>query len=517
MQKPETLREKLSQLMFVRIGSNLPPIRTVEEDAFQIEELLGKCPIGGLLLFNGRREHTANTLAHLQSCSDIPLLVGADIERGVGQQLHGYPLFPHAMAFSAVGDPERAVYEFSRQSALLARASGIQITLSPVADVNIDPQNPIISTRAFGNSPDTVAKLVSAFVQGAEAGGLLSTAKHFPGHGNTHEDSHHELPTVHSSTDELWQVELPPFKAAIDAGVPLVMTAHVRYPSLDGTGKCATLSQPILVDLLRNELGFQGAVVSDSFLMEGVKLQATNEGDLATQALNAGVDVLLDVAEPVATLEQLEAAVEAGRLAESRIEEAFERLWKLKTATFGDDLKLEEVGGENPFSLDTTEQLVAQVAAQSITQIGASEDSLPLDPGRSLCAVFVRTHSPPSTAGKEPLEDLLKCSFPDCTFLELGPDADEHDYTSVAQAAKSADQLLIAMVVKPAAWHRFGLLPSQQSLVEQLLEHPRCVLASLGAKEPLDEFDSSVLKLCGYSDVPASQRALVNHLAEGTT
>src|SRR5690606_35336232 len=143
------------------------------------------------------------------------------------------------------------------------------MSFSPVADVNVDPRNPIIATRAFGNKPDRVADLVTAFVKGSAAGGILATAKHFPGHGNTHEDSHHALPTVDGSREELLACELVPFRAAIAAGVPLLMTAHVRFPALDPSGKPATLSQGILTDLLRNELHFQGAVVSDSLLMDG--------------------------------------------------------------------------------------------------------------------------------------------------------------------------------------------------------------------------------------------------------
>ena len=303
----------------------------MEEDAERIESLLGECAIGGLLLFNGRQDATAQTLAHLQCLSKYPLLVAADIERGVGQQLRGETLFPHAMAFSALGDDaEQHVHEFARLTGLAARTNGIHISFSPVADVNVDPRNPIIATRSFGSDPQRVSKLVSAYIAGCKAGGLLATAKHFPGHGNTHEDSHHALPTVKASREEMETCELTPFKAAITAEVPLIMTAHVRYPGLDPSGTPATLSKPILVDLLRGSLGFQGVVASDSLLMEGVKSQSQNPGELALKTLLAGVDLLLDVEDPLSTLAALESAVANGHLSIERVDEAYQRVCDLK-------------------------------------------------------------------------------------------------------------------------------------------------------------------------------------------
>ncbi|MCA9231866.1 MAG: hypothetical protein KDA57_14550 [Planctomycetales bacterium] len=516
--KPKSLREKLAQLIFVRIGSNLPPVRTVEQDAERIANLLQECPVGGLLLFNGRRGETAHTLADLQSQSQYPLLVASDIERGVGQQILGHTMFPHAMAFDALGEEaEQAVRQFAKCTAIMARANGIHITFAPVADVNIDPRNPIISTRAFGSEPGRVSQLVKVFVESCQSEGLLATAKHFPGHGNTHEDSHSMLPRVESTRDELEACELAPFRAAIAAQVALVMTAHVQYPGLDDSGKPATLSAPILTNLLRSKLGFQGAVASDSLLMEGVKREAADEGTLAVEAINAGVDLLLDVADPIATLDALERAVLQQQLAEARAEQAFERLWRLKELAFRErDASAALVPLDTQQPTETGESLAAELALddarRAVTVVCDEQSLLPLASDRSLLAVLLKPFETNLDAPEQPLAEALCERFARSTYFELGPSCEQATLEEILHCARSAEQLLIAMIVKPAAWHRFGLDEKHKTLLQQLLQHPGCVLASLGTPEALKPFANAGVQICAYSDVPVSQRALAERL-----
>jgi beta-N-acetylhexosaminidase len=505
------LRERLAQLIFVRIGSNLPPVRTVEEDEARIAALLDVVPLGGLVLFNGTHASTPGTLARLQERSRYPLLVSADFERGAGQQLRGYPLFPHAMAFDALGPGAgEAVFKFAELTGQTSRAAGVHITFGPVADVNSDPRNPIISTRAFATEPNRVAQLAAEFVRGCTAAGLLSTAKHFPGHGNTHEDSHHALPTVDASQDEIARRELPPFAAAIAADVPLVMTAHVRYPTLDPTGAAATLSRPILTDLLRDQLDFKGAVVSDSLLMEGVKIGCANEGELALKALNAGVDILLDVAEPLTTLDALEAAVHSGKLSEARVNEALARVTRLKAAVFA--------AADNSPSFNEsdnraqTESLALDIARRATITPKNDGNLLPFDPVRSTCAILVNPFPLPSNAEPPPLGAYLKERFSNLSYYELGADPSDAQLEAIRQTAQAAEQLLAAFVVKPAAWHRFGLPPKLRDWLQQLASSQPTVAACLGAPQGLDPLAAAATHICTFSDVPVSQRALVEKL-----
>lgn len=508
------LRDKLAQLMFVRIGSNLPPVRTVEEDEERIASLLGKCPLGGLVLFNGRYETTPATLGRLQAASRYPLLVSSDLERGVGQQLRGYPLFPHAMAFDALGaGAEDAVRRFAELTGQASRAAGVHINFAPVADVNSDPRNPIIATRAFGTDPARVSQLITAFIEGARAGGLLATAKHFPGHGDTHEDSHHALPTVAAAREEIISRELAPFRAAVDAQIPLVMTAHVRYPALDPSGAAATLSQLILTKLLREELGFTGAVVSDSLLMEGVKVGSASEGELALKALHAGVDILLDVADPLPTLDALQAAVAAGRLDERRVDEALARVWELKEAVFSRS-RLSAESFNEAANRQQTDDLALDVARRA-TQVYKNDNAiLPLRTDRSLCAILVNPFPLPSNADPPPLGRMLQDRFARVEYFEIGAEPPAALLEQAAKSALAAEQTLAAFVVKPAAWHRFGLPPALGGWLEDLARRRPLVAACLGPPQGLAPVPAAAA-LATFSDVPASQQALADVLLAG--
>lgn len=501
------LRDKLAQLMFVRVGSNLPPVKKVEDDAERIERLLEDIPLGGLILFNGDWEKTPATLERLQTQSAVPLLITADLERGAGQQLHGLPVYPHAMAFQAAGDEAvEQVEQFARVTAEAMRSAGVHLNFAPVADVHSEPRNPIIGTRAFASHPERAAKLAAAFVRAAAAGGVLSAAKHFPGHGNTQDDSHHAIATVSATKEELAACEFVPFRAAIEAGVPLVMSAHVCYPELDPTNMPATLSKPILQQLLREELGFAGAVVSDSLLMEGVTRYAASEGELARMALLAGVDILLDVADPRATLESLVRDVEAGRLAESRIDEALARLEQLKQTAIGD-----RTGGADDLA-DRTEQYALAAARRAVT-FASSDQANRLDPAQPVAAVLIKSFTTHLDPPEQPLAAALRERFASVDYHELSPESEPEQVAAAIEAARRSTQRLVAMIVKPAAWHAFGLSPVEREWVANLIQAGPPTLACLGPPEGLEGFQAAEV-LWTYSDVPASQSALAEAISK---
>jgi beta-N-acetylhexosaminidase len=324
----DAYREQASGLVVMRLGNNMPPPRRAEDEAAGIHRLLERYPFAGLILFNGAWPQTRQTLLDLQRAAARPLLVMTDMERGLGQQVRGATLFPHALAFERLG--EEAVEAFARVAAREALACGVHVAFAPVVDVSRNPRNPIISTRAFGTNAETASRLGAAFVRGARAEGLLTTAKHFPGHGNTEEDSHATLPTVRDSREEMDQEDLPPFRAAFAAGADLVMTAHVAYPALDPSGRPATLSRPILTGLLRDELGFEGVVISDSLQMAGIQASDRTEAQVAAEQILAGVDLLLDPQNPETLIEGLAQAMASGDLPEDRVQEALGRADRLR-------------------------------------------------------------------------------------------------------------------------------------------------------------------------------------------
>ena len=282
--------------------------------------------VGGFILFGGVEDAVRSLTKELRQRSRVPLLIGADLERGAGQQIAGATGLPPLAAIASLGDVD-AVRRAARLTAREARTMGITWDYAPVCDLDIEPSNPIIGTRSLGNNPRLVAKLASEWIDACQSEGVLACAKHFPGHGRTTVDSHMKLPTVNASRMELIDNDLVPFRAAIEAGVASIMTAHVAFPALDPSGLPATLSREILRWLLRQQMKFEGLIVTDAFIMEGV-LDGRSEGEAAIRALDAGCDVLLYPKDLVGVAQALDKALETGVLDRDRIRMSLRRRQK---------------------------------------------------------------------------------------------------------------------------------------------------------------------------------------------
>lgn len=278
--------------------------------------------VGGFILFGGKADSVRELTADLRARSRLPLLIGADLERGAGQQFAGAIGLPPLAAIASLGDDDalRGAASFSARE---ARTLGINWIYQPVCDLDIEPENPIVGTRSLGADPQKVAAAATRWIEACQSIGVLACAKHFPGHGRTTADSHAELPVVNASAQTLAETDLVPFKAAIEAGVAAVMTAHVAYPSLDPSGLPATLSPTILGRVLRGDLGFSGLIVTDALIMEGVL--GGGEAVAVVKALGAGCDLLLYPTDLAVCIEALERAVSAGDLNKKEIELSLER------------------------------------------------------------------------------------------------------------------------------------------------------------------------------------------------
>ncbi len=512
---PTALRDKLAQLVFVRIGSNLPPIRRVSEDESRIARLLEECPIGGLLLFNGPWPEVGDCLARLQAQSRWPLLVASDLERGAGQQLQGLTLFPHARAFAELGEgAAQAVAEATTHAAREALMAGVHALLAPVADVNSNPANPIIATRAFAESPSLASRLVEAYVRAANAAGVLCCAKHFPGHGDTQGDSHAILPVVDRPLAAIEAMELPPFRASIAAGVPMVMTAHVSYPALDPSAAPATVSRPILQGLLRDRLGFEGIICSDSLLMAGIRDRFATEGETACAAVSAGVDLLLDVADPLSVIDALAQSVDAGELSEQRVDEALDRVWRAKQRFLH---PLPAGRATKLIVADEAAALARRVACAAIRSWPSEEARPSAFSDLPLTICLLKTSQLDTDPPEQPMAAAFGERFADVRYFELGPDASDEEFIRVIASAASTPQRLVAMIVKPSAWRTFGLSKRHADLVHAIIDLGDATLVSLGVPSVLDDFPRASVRLCTYSDVPVSQWALAEHLCAGGT
>lgn len=304
----------------------LPSLRADADGRFDHErarlEAALALGVGGFILFGGTRETVRELVAELQARAGRRLLIASDLERGTGQQVAGATELPPPAALAALGDAA-AVRWCGMVTAREARALGINWVFAPVADLDLAPDNPIVQTRAFGRQPEEVAAYVREWIAGCERAGALACAKHYPGHGRTLLDSHVTLPVVSATAEQLGAEDLVPFRAAADAGVGSMMTAHVAYPALDPSGAPATLSAPML-GLLRRELGYDGLVVSDALTMAGLTA-GRSERLAAVEALAAGVDVLLYPDDLAGVVAELQLAAVDGRLTPARVREAGRR------------------------------------------------------------------------------------------------------------------------------------------------------------------------------------------------
>jgi beta-glucosidase-like glycosyl hydrolase len=281
-----------------------------------------KLGVGGFIIFGGPSEHVASLTEDLHSKSRVPLLIGADLERGAGQQFAGQTALPPLAAIASLEDLQ-SIRRAAGVSALEARSLGINWIYAPDCDLDIEPDNPIIGTRSFGSDPERVAEYASAWIDACQAEGVLACAKHFPGHGRTTVDSHKQLPIVGESLDTLRQTDLVPFERAIERGVASVMSAHVAFPALDPTGSPATLSRPILTNLLRNELGFEGLIVTDALIMEGVL--GGGESEAVVRAVHAGCDCLLYPSNVIESEQAVLKAIDEKRIDGDAIQHSLER------------------------------------------------------------------------------------------------------------------------------------------------------------------------------------------------
>ncbi len=401
-----TPRDEVAQLIFVAFHGESPNTRSREYHRFV--RLIRETKIGGLILnnvSNGRTIQKAQPyqvaafLNKMQRLAGVPLMVAGDFERGASMRLEGVTVFPHAMAFGAAGDPDltRAEGEITARE---ARAVGVQWIFYPVADVNSNPDNPIINIRSFGENPDDVARHIRAFIEGAHSDKknyALTTAKHFPGHGDTSVDTHVGLATITADRERLERLEFVPFKAAISAGVDAIMTAHIAVPAIAPPDVPATLSPAILTGLLRKDLGFKGLVVTDALEMGGIA-KGFSSGEACVRALEAGADGLIMPTDPDAAIKAVLAAEQSGRLTRARIQESVAKILSAKEKVGLDRKRFVDVEALNDV-IDSPEanEKAQEVSDRAVTLVRNNGNSVPLAAPDQACFVVM----PESRYGSE--------------------------------------------------------------------------------------------------------------------
>ena len=498
-------------MVFVRAE---PGVVNPESPAYR--ELLAQVrdlEVGGVVLFRTPRDTVPVLLNDLQAAAPLPLLVAADVERSVAFRVpEGSVDLPWAMAIGATGSREAARFA-GELTARESRALGIHWALGPVADVNNNPENPVINTRSFGEDPERVAELAAAWIEGARAGGLLTTAKHFPGHGDTALDSHLELPSINGDRARLERVELRPFRAAIAAGVDAVMLGHLLVPALDPSVTPASLSAPIGA-VLRDELNFQGLAVSDALDMEGVGGRWI--GAAAIDAVLAGTDVVMVPADPRVAVQSLVRAVAEGQIDESRLDRSVRRVLAAK-ARLGLDRARRVDADAARFALGRAadQERADEIARRSITVVRNRGEVLPLrsEAPLRLLHLVLATEFSGASLGSLPADEL-RARDVEVETRRLGPQIADSMADEIATAAAEATQVLVSAYVPAISGKgNVAMDPTHAALVERLAAGPRPVLAiSYGNPYVLRQFPGVPVYLCAYGANESSQRAAIGAL-----
>jgi len=532
-----TLEEKVGQVFMIWCRASFLNVENPEY--LQLREAMHKYHVGsfamtvhvdGPYLLRSEPYEAAELLNRLQSDSKLPLLFAADFERGVSMRLMGTTVFPHAMAFGGDGKMEDAE-TFGRITAEEARAIGIHWNFFPDADVNSNPANPIINTRSFGEDPKQVGDLVVAYIKGAHEGGMLTTVKHFPGHGDTATDSHLGVASVNVDRDHLDSVELPPFRQAIAAGVDSVMVAHVTVPALDSDpNHVATISPGIVSDLLEKQLGFKGIIVTDALDMAGLThLFSNNIGRAAVEAFKAGNDLLLIPADFPASYNAMVEAVRSGEISRERLDRSVLKILKTKASLGLQDARLVEVNAiASVVGKPANLAFGQRVADEAITLVRDNGKVLPLKSkgtvkaglpyttqeethNQTVAVLFsddVRTDSG-RAFGRE-----FRGRIPDARVIYVDPRIAAGMSDEVLQAVDEAKTVVAAVYVVPTAGkvgNTVAMADATGALLRQLLDHAaeKTAVVAMGNPYLAADFPKIENYMCTFSNATVSEMAAV--------
>ncbi|MGH9456667.1 MAG: glycoside hydrolase family 3 protein [Thermoanaerobaculia bacterium] len=508
-----TVEEKVGQMLLpVSNGSYKPDS---SEEWARIEHAIRDLHVGGYHTFGGDPAGTAVLLERMQRLSEVPLLITADLEGGLGYVSRGATRLPLAMAIGATGNPD-----FARRAGEIAasegRAVGIHVNYYPVVDVQNNPRNPIINIRSFGEDVESVSAMARAYIDGAQSAGQIATAKHFPGHGDVAQDSHLELPVLKLDRERLERIELPPFQAAIDSGVEAVMSAHIWVPAFEEReGIPSTLSRAVMTDLLRGEMGFEGLVFTDAMDMRGVSAHF-EVGDATVRAIEAGADVVifppdLDVAHAAVV-----AAVRSGRLSEARLDTSVRRILEAKAkvglhrGTGVDPLAVSSIVGSEAHRDAAQEMMDA-----AVTLVRNENGAVPLRGSEDMAVLHVNLLDRSTGWREGPVgnvfADELRRRFPRTVTVQIDDRSGAEEIAAVRKMAQLADAVVVNGFIRVAAYKgSIDMTPGQLELLRHMagLEKP-FVFTLFGSPYLLAAVPELPSYILTYDTHPAAERAAV--------
>ena len=534
-----SLEEKIGQLVSVGINATF---LNQDSDAYRsLKHQVEDNHIGGIILFRGPVYESVILVNRMQQLAKYPLLISADLEAGAGMRFDDTINFPWNMALGATGNPDYA----RRQGEVTgreARALGVQHIFAPVVDVNNNAANPVINVRSYGENPEEVARFAAAFTKGAQSAGAIATAKHFPGHGDTAVDSHRGLPEINVARDRLNSVELVPFQASVNAGVGSVMVGHIALPQIDATvikplpkavkskpldtdegGEIveekatmpATMS-PVMGGILRNDLKFQGMIVTDALSMSGLTIYFTQD-EAAVRALEAGADMLLKPADVEAAFRGVREAVKGGRLTEKRIEESAR---KILAAKFDLGLVTQRLTPietiDRTVSSMEAGMLATEIAEHAITLVRDEDKLIPLTvkPDAKILNIAI-TNGDDRLVVAAPFLSRLARSGRKVATIALDERSSEDEVKKTIELAKSADLIIASMYgrVRSGQARSVGLPDAGAKVLNGLIGGKTPIIGiSFGNPYLLQNFSGLRTYLVAYGDMPSLQQAAARTL-----
>ena len=543
-----SLRDKAAQLVWPMVFGDFAS--TSSASWTRAQAFVATEHVGGIIMSVGAPMEIAEKLNAMQRLSAVPLLVGADLEFGAGYRarggyflpnaidLGGATIFPPEMGIGATHDTSLA-YEQGRITAVEGRALGIHVAFAPILDVNNNPANPVIGVRSFGEDPRLDASLGSAMVRGLQEHGMIATGKHFPGHGDTDQNSHLTLPTITVSRARLDTVELVPFRAAIATGIGAIMTAHIALPAILGDSSTpATLSPRIMTDLLRHELGFQGLLVTDAMDMNGVlasvrpgrasqvmtgtygTISSIGLGEACKRALEAGADVLLMPSDVPAAIDAVVAGVQEGRLTVARLDSSVRRLLEVKERLGLNRNRIVDLDSVQAIVGDSNNLNVARRAAElSITLAKDSLHLVPLARGtgasQRVLAITMATRSDLG-ANVSFLAELRRGLTSGVRLRSeyINPDDPGTNYARLLAAADSTDLVLLCSYLAPSysSATASAAAPVLDFMRAMSRHNPRVILVNFGNPYLYQQVPGVPAYIVAWGGFPVSQRAAAQGL-----
>ena len=507
-----SLREKIGQMMVYRMTMRLENVSS--EKWKEINSLIASVGIGTIHLWYGDVGSSIALMHKMQTLSKIPILFDADIEYGLNQRFPSGTDLPPLMAIAATSDIENA-YQVGKIIAKEARAVGVHWNLSPVVDVNNNPLNPIINTRSFGEEPKKVSEFGISLMKGLQDYGMLATAKHFPGHGDTETDSHSSLAMIPSDSSRLWSVEISPFQAMSDAGVDAIMVAHVHAPDYQPEAdKPSSMSPFWIQSILREKIGFKGVVITDAMSMGGISKNYSDAFALI-ETIKAGSDVIIQNYNLKGSVDTIENAVNDGEISIYRINESVLKILKMKEKVgLHKSTKISLDRFYNSYSKKEHKLIAKQIAQEAITCVKYDTNIFPFSPNNPDILYAIDIYDSGYNHEMSTVTKGLKKSGLKIKPLQI----DESDSKIVLNAMldeipENALVLVNAFANPKASKDRIFLPENESEFLRTLMNKTdRIVLASLGTPYLIQEFPGIPVYLCAYKNNSVMQSALVNAL-----